>query len=315
MMDNDYEYWKLALALGDKINEDRELRVSADDPQPGFYRTRNRKAVAIWFDDDGLNFLVDGTQVLPDRQESVWLEVCRRPVTEEQWRAYGETGKWHDIDPAVLDTLGSNIAGAEDPETLQKLLEQLQEAAKGYTKIASDDDSKRAHSIRARINELRLRAEKLHKAEKEPHLRAGQAVDRKWNPMVASANAAGSALGRAMAAWEDDKRMAIRRAEIERQRLEDEAKRLKETLGEAELIDLPPPPVLPEPQQQIRSGHGRAAAVSIKKVVAKFDMHAVFEHFINDIDVIALMAKLAQRAVDAGITIEGTVTEEKASVR
>src|SRR5262245_51014781 len=269
---NDYTYWEHALARGDQISNDRDLKVDAEMPQPGFYRTRDNKGVAIWYDDDGLNFLIDGTQVRGGTESDNWMWVCRRPVTEAQFRAYGDSGKWHDIDNALIDTLGSNIAGAEDPETIQSLLTQLQAAAGQYQIINNEEDQKRAHGIRARINELRLRAEKLHKAEKEPHLKAGQAVDRRWNPMVKDATAAAAKLGQAMGRYEDAKRIAIRRAEIEAE----EARR------KAEEANLPPPPapVLPEPASQVRSGYGRAASVKVKPTVVEItDMAALLRRY------------------------------------
>src|SRR5215471_9884341 len=170
------------------------------EPQAGFYGTWDIKAVAIWPDADGLNFLVDGRQLHPHEFEDVWLKVCRRPVTEQQWRDYGDKGVWWDFDPVLSETFGHNIANSDDPVALAEMLKTLQNAAQRYSKIEDEDASKRAHGIRNRINDLRLRAEKLHKAEKEPHLKAGQEVDRKWNPMVKDANAASSMLARSMAA-------------------------------------------------------------------------------------------------------------------
>lgn len=312
-MQIDYQYWLGALALGDHINHDRD-HVAPIEPQAGFYRTWDNKAVAIWPDEDGLNFIVDGRQLHPDEMEDIWLNVCRRPVSEDQFRAYGDTGLWHDIDPVISETFGHNIEGAQDPETIAELLDRLKEAAKRYAKIESDEAAKRAHGIRNRINQLKLRAEKLHKAEKDPHLRAGQAVDRKWNPMVKDAVAAGTALGNAMARWEDAKRAAIRRAEIEAEearRKAEEARKAGEPVPEAA-----PAPVLPEPSAQIRSGYGKAASVKVKPTVVEItDMAVLLRRYSQHDEVRALLWKLAQKDVDGGLDVPGVKVEDKAVVR
>lgn len=316
----DYSYWQDALALGDAIKNDREHRAPME-PQAGFYRTRINKAVAIWPDDDGMNFIVEGRQLHPHEMEDVWLEVCRRPVTEQQWRDYGEKGVWWDFDPVLNETFGHNLASAEDPEAIAAMLATLQEAAKRYVKIEDEEASKRAHGIRNRINDLRLRAEKLHKAEKEPHLKAGQAVDRKWNPMVKDATTAAAGLARAMAAWEDAKRAAVRRAEWE---AEEAARKAEEARRAAEAAGLPPPepvavpeaPSLPEPSAQIRSAYGKAANVKMRLTVTEVtDWSALLRRYSQRSELKDLLMKLAQQDVDSGLDVPGVKVEEKAVVR
>lgn len=310
----DYTYWQDALALGDLINHDRE-HIAPMEPQAGFYRTRRNEAVAIWPDEDGLNFLVNGRQLHPNEFEDVWLKVCRRPVTEAQWRNFGATGKWHDVDPAVDETIGHNIDSAADAPTIADLLKILQDAAGGYKKITSDEEQARAHSLRARINSLRLRAEKLHKAEKEPHLKAGQAVDRTWNPMIKDATMAGTTLGRAMGMWEDEKRAAIRRAEIEAEEARRKAEEAKKA-GEPVPAPPPAPAPLPEPKSAVRSGYGRAAAVKIRNVVVDItDLAALMRRYSQTDEVRQVLTMLAQRDVDAGLTVEGVKVEEQSTVR
>lgn len=314
-MSNDYTYWTNALAMGAvALANDREHRVTTD-PMPGFYRDRRNRPVAIWYDDDGFNLTVGGEPIHESLTEQTWLSVCRRPVSEQAYRDYLATGRWADVDPVVSETIGHNIGNAADPEALAALLTQLQDASTDYVKVSSDEESKRAHGIRARINELKLRCSNLHKVEKEPHLKAGQAVDRKWNPIIKDADQAASRLGRAMASWEDEKAMALRR----RAREEEEARAAAAAAAKAgQPAPPPPPPVepLPEPTDTIRSGYGRAASVRTKMfVTAITDVDALFNRYRDHEDVLACLTKLAQKAVDRGLEVPGVRVEEKAVVR
>src|SRR5262245_28875467 len=150
---NDYAYWQGALARGVHLKDDREFRVPME-PQAGFYRTKDNRAVAIWYDADGVNFTIDKQPIREATIEDAWHWVCQRPVSEEHYQSFFKDGRWWDIDPAIDETIGHNIEGATDPETIQSLLNQLRTAALDYTKIGSDDESKRAHGLRNRINQL-----------------------------------------------------------------------------------------------------------------------------------------------------------------
>lgn len=99
---------------------------------------------------------------------------------------YAEAKNWLD---------GSRIENPEQAETLGKLYTDLDDASK--------------------------LAEKTRKAEKQPHLDAGKAVDEAWKPVVDKAEKARTAVKRTIQIWNDelDRRQ---RAEAERVRKEAE---------------------------------------------------------------------------------------------
>ena len=48
----DYEYWQTALADPGKLQR-KELRITSD-PQPGFYRDKEGRPIAIWEENGAL---------------------------------------------------------------------------------------------------------------------------------------------------------------------------------------------------------------------------------------------------------------------
>src|SRR5262245_9248690 len=313
-MENEYDYWHGALALGEKIKTDR-THVPPSDPQSGFYRTHTGKPVAIWHDNDGCNFQIDGREVDSSRHEDEWGWVSRNPVTEEAYNFRRRLGFWPDVDPAIGETMGNNIAGATDPETLAGLLKVLETSAEQYVRVTDDEMSKRALSLRNRMQTLRLRADKLREEEKAPHLKAGQEVDKKWQPMIKAAQLVTAALNRAMGQWEDAKRADARRREWE---AAEAARKAADAAKAGEPVPEPqaPPAGLEEPKDQIRSGYGKAASVRVKDIVVGIrDFDALLAAFRDSPVLREFLLGLAQKNIDAGIPVPGVIVEERSVVR
>ena len=322
----DYKYWEDALA--GKFGE-----VHDGDPQSGFYRKRTGKAkgyvpVAIWTDPDGTMIaLVDGKM---GSANEVWTYVCTHPVSEEHYRSRVETGKWWDEDESATESLSPPPVGHNAPPTdpLEILQGQIDSALKGvdeYAVVNDDETAAKAQSLRSRLLELSGDAEKKREALKRPHLDAGTAIDRSWNPLVKMAKAGADTIRAANSAFETRKLRAAEKAAAEAaevRRLADlEAARLaaKALKAGKPAPAPPPPPPPPEPapvaSTTISGAYGRAASKKLIKKAHVVDYAAATAAMVTHPELKALVDKLAQRAVDAGMMVPGVTVEEVIDVR
>jgi hypothetical protein len=200
-MTGEYAFWEAALKSPDAIG--KTIQTDENSPQPGFYRTKDGHPVAIWRDTDDVLLIMRGeSDYIPERDYGdVWLRCLNRPVSEDHYNGKLETGLWHDEVEAVSETIGHNVKNSEDPAMLASMIAGLVKASAEYAKVTSDDDAAQAQTIRARLNELGGKADKLREVEKAPHLAAGKAVDGKWQPMIKDADASAKQLRAAIAKW------------------------------------------------------------------------------------------------------------------
>lgn len=324
-----YDYWQNALAgnFGP---------VHDGDPQPGFYRKRTGKAagyvpVAIWEQDGRILALVDGKEV--DAAE-IWSFVCQYPILEEWYRARMVGQAWPDESAAVTASLKPPPSGHNNPPTdeAEILKDQIDAASAGvaeYAEITSDETAAKAQSLRSRLLELSGSADKLREDRKRPHLEAGKEIDGKFMPLVKLAKNGADAIRAALGAHETRKaREAERlrreaeeaRQKAERERAEAEAAaRTAEAAGQPaprvpEPVPEPPAPApVPEAATNIRGAYGRAAAVKVVKVAKVVDQDKAYLAMRTHKELVELIAKLAQRAATAGVSVDGVeVTEERA---
>lgn len=309
-----YKYW--ADALGGVFGP-----VHDSDPQPGFWRKRTSKAgpfvpVAIWEHDGKMVALVDGKEA---DAEAIWTYVCQHPITEAQYHARVETGKWHDEDDAVTRSLspppvGHNNPPTDEAEVLKGQIDAASEGVTEYAEIKDDETAKKAQSLRSRLLELSGEAEKKHKVEKAVPLEEGRRIDKRWFPLRDAATAGANAIRAALSAHETRKDKAAKEAaaaaEAERQRLlrEQLAKHPEAPIPQ-EIVAPPPPPAAPA---KIAGSYGRAASVKVVKIATVEDYNEATTYFRDNLDYRALIDKLAQKAVNDGHTVPGVkVTEER----
>jgi hypothetical protein len=287
MSDDAYEYWHAALA-GEKPQV-------TNQPMPGFYRMKNGQAVAIWSDEDAeepsrVTVMVGTDRIVkPDDHEDIWLRCCTRPVEQHDYEAVIDGGVWPDMDVSVAATLGDNIGDADDPETLKDLLEGLELASETYHVITDHAMAARAQSIRARALELKKRADDRRAELKAPHLAAGQAVDRQWQPLVKAGQTIADSLRKALSAWETKQFEERRKAEVK----------------------------IPEPAG-IKPGYGRAASTRIMQRVTHITDIAKLCEWMAFADSEVLKAWLIDRAqhhVNAGLMPPGVAVEQHVEVR
>lgn len=326
----DYTYWMNALAgtFGP---------VHDDDPQPGFYRKRTGKAagyvpVAIWPQDGKMVALVDGKEA---DASAIWTYVCEYPILEEWYRARMMGQPWPDESAAVTASLAPPPAGHNNPPTdpAEILQGQIDAALKGveeYGDIRSDETASKAQSLRSRLLELSGDADKRREADKRPHLDAGTAIDKKWQPIVKAAKAGADAIRAALSAHETRKDRERQAAETKRREAEDAARiaaeeETRRNAAAAEAAGKPAPePVAPAPMPEsapapvpeasvaIRGAYGRAAAVKVVKVAKVVDQDKAYMAMRTHKELVELIAKLAQRAATAGVEVAGVeVTEER----
>jgi hypothetical protein len=308
----------------------KTLPVHEDEPQQGYYRAKNRdkafEPVAIFYPEgsDQLVAYRNGKEVLPD---TVWTFCCRHPVT---YQAYNDAlaGKgWPDDDAVVAaqiqapePTIGDNSGNERvgETETLKDQIDAALAGMKAYETISDDKTAGKALSLRNRLNELSKDADKLRTEEKEPHLKASKAVDAKWQPLVKKAKEGADKVRDAIGSWETVKLQRRR----EEERKADEARHAAEEAarqqqGETAVLEAPKVDVQPDAAPStVRASYGKAASVSVKTVVKDVtDWSALAVYMSNHPEAQDVLLKLAQRALDAGRTVPGITTEEKANVR
>ncbi|NTF67927.1 hypothetical protein [Rhizobium rhizogenes] len=321
-----WSWWRAALKNPAAIG--KTLPVHDGDAQQGYYRAKNKDKtfdpVAIFYP-EGSDELVAYRSGREVRADEVWSFCCRYPVTFETYTAATEGRGWPDDDVTVAAQIkapepgiGDNSGEVDEAETLKDQIEAAKKGASSYDKIKDDATLAKAQSLRSRLLELKGEAEKKHKKEKEPHLEAGRAVDKRWLPLAKDAEAIAKNIRSAMDDWETEKLQERRRQEraAEQARLDAiEAARKADPDGEVTVA--PPPPAFtaaaPAP---IKGTYGKAASVSIKKVVAEVtDWAALSAFMIGHPDFQNCLKDLAQRAIDKGHDVPGVKVEERAAVR
>jgi hypothetical protein len=271
-----------------------ELPVSADRPQPGFYRMRRGirapwECVAIFERDNAIVALVDGNEVPPN---SVWHWCCTNPITEDAYHHARETGQWGDLDDTILvlqakDALPDRFKPSAPHQRLKQQIDLAVGAAAIYSGNLDEVSSLKAQSLRAKLLELAGTADKLREAEKRPALEQCKLIDGVWMPLVKGSREAAGTIRKALSRYE--------------------------TLRDAEAVlnrrNEPPP-------TRIESGYGRAASIRDKIVVdAVTDWPALFAHYSGDQRARDAILKLAERDAADGIMLPGVSLKTEKDVR
>jgi len=320
MTEDPFAWWKNALA-------GTRGPISADDPQPGFYRQKRKdgtfEPVAYWLDSGSgeMRCHVNGKSPDAMRMMEIWPYASRNPITEAAYWHRMDTGQWLDNDTAAADVAkGPEIDPATDPVgSMRQEIEKAKAGAASYSTVDSDEQAAKAQTLRSALTALAGKADKARKKEKDPHLEASKAVDAKWQPLVKSAQDAADAIRAALSAWETLKLENQRRADEENRKLQEQAAKDKEW---ADAGNEPPPatpqkvaPNTPPPATQIKGASGRTATVGIRKVVKSIDLEKAFLQFGGLPEVYQMFMALAQKAVDAGRDVPCAEIREEANVR
>lgn len=162
--------------------------ITDSEPQTGYYRVRRKgrdgfSPVAYWTDSKTgkQRCHLDGKDFDEQRALEIWPYASKQPVTADAYDERLRTGKWPDESAAVVGHNKSPVA--DDIAALQDRIEDLaREAEKLITAgpAQTDAECNQASDLAQTFGELEGKISRLHKDEKEPHLEAGRAVDRKW---------------------------------------------------------------------------------------------------------------------------------------
>lgn len=327
---DDHAVWH-AMLRGEKPE------IHPDDPQCGCFRVRKVKGGEFYplryFKVGGTLYgLLNGEAISEDRGQELWQWAAANPITYEAYEAAVAGRGWSDIDPVVAEQQRSGIGGNNPPDEYTLLQEQIESASAGasaYSKITDDATQAKAQTLRSRLLELSRLAENKREALKRPHIEAGREIDEKWQPLVRGAKAIADTVAKAMSAFETEKlrkereeqrkrEEAAAKAEAERRAHEEAARKAAAANEPAPPAPEPAPPVEPAPPPRapapIKGAAGRAASVKLVKVVTVTDQDAVYAYMRERPEVAELLAKLAQRAVDAGREVPGTTVEEQRRV-
>lgn len=335
-----YNYWQAALA-------GKKPKMFVDSPELGFYRKgvyerdakgNNRRVgwapVAIFMHDGALAAAIGDRQLEIDRDKinELWSYCAANAISEEWFRTVERGEPWPDAhdasknrtgepdhDPAP--TIEAAAASVESPE--QKLAREISELSKGVSQYGVIDSDTMAGQVLSLKNELTAEAgrlDKMREALVRPHVDAQKAINSQWNPVINQAKAlCGTLLGK-IGVWEDTKRSIARAAQESADReAREHAERVRAAEDAGKPAPAPPPapvaPNAPPPSTQVSAAVGRKASVKVSKFVTKIDLDKAFAQFRNEPAVSACLIALAQRAVDAGLSVDGATIEERSVVR
>jgi hypothetical protein len=285
-----YEWWRAALSgVFGPVHE--------RDPQPGFYRLRRKGAdepVAIWRDENDAVICGVGADCAAADPMATWIAVAKHPVTEADYRARCETGRWPgEALPAAERGIGDNRPPASVAERIDEQVNAVAEWLQKTGEIASATDGDIAANMRGALLQLVKEAEAAHAVEKRPHLEAGRQVDAKWKPIIEKARAAADRLRAALTPW-------LKRLEKER--------RADAGLAIARGAEVARSDVA----ARAGGATGRKAALRTRRVARVTDYRAAMLFFESHAEMRALVERLAQKVAAAGGEMPGVeITEER----
>lgn len=271
--------------------------ISADEPRSGFYRAKSKdgtlSAVAIWYDsnDGTLRYQDNGRDVDDMKARERWPYVSKKPIPEDVFWHFRDTGVWRDIDETATAIHADKSEGGPEKQIAGKIAE-AKKAVPQYLKIESDEAAARAQSLRSTLTGLKGEAKKAYDELNRPLLDEQKRIRGIWNPIVEDAEASSIQLRTALEDWELAKRKAAQAAE---------------TAGVK--------PNMPAPSAKISGGMGRAASAKPYTAVISISIDEVYTQFKGDDRVYQLLTTLAQEAINGGIAVPGAKTEEKVKIR
>jgi hypothetical protein len=270
--------------------------VNVNEPFPGWYRgnaVKDGPLVPIIILRSEGDFgpynraFLGGREVSIDR---VWPYCARNPISKEWHDAYQQNGSWPDVYQDIADSsVGHNNPPTDPAEVLKDQIEAAVQAGEVYLQepLDNDLDAACAQTARSRLLDLAKYADTARKAEKEPHLAAGRAVDDKWMPLHNKAKTGADAIRKALSDYATASAAKV------------------EAMG-----------VKPAEKAIIKGGAGRAASVTNTIVVDEVtDWPALILSMQANEELRELVLKLANKAVSVGATVPGVTTKTVRTVR
>lgn len=313
----DLAWWSKAhTATADQLCNDPELMIYEDRPQCGYFKApveRDGPNVPVMICRTvaggyvALRGFKSTMELVPVSQIWPRYAKARHLIPMDAYYAAVDHDGWPDAAPAVPSADGSvpinHNAPPEGYEALKQALEEETRAAVAWNKarvkeggIKTQEDCNRASDWRDRIAKLRLQADKLFTAEKEPSLRESQRVDDKWSfrkPAKDIEAALKTAFERFLLKKDREQQEAARKALAANKPIEEVA------------------PV--KPVEAVGTEKTKRLSTKIEPVIR--DMDAVFAFVKDRPEVIEFMNLTVRRLRALGIDVPGVVEEPVKKVR
>jgi hypothetical protein len=335
MSDSDAEFYAYWAAAREAVKNSTPLPPMQDGkPQGGYYKMRFVKdgpwaPVAIFKDAGDIIVLVGEDE--SKNPNKTWLSCARHPVDYDVYQTRMETGVWpgERIEPAAkVAGIGDNAPPEETVETiLPRELDDIKQWLE-QNAIISDEVADIAGNKVGELRKLKSRAEEAHKTEKEPHLKAGKAVDDRYLPNVKRADAAIKYLLDKINVYFDAKRAKEKAAqEAEANRLaaikaaEEKAVAAARAAagrpieGVASPTPTAPPPPSAPPRMAVGGAVGSKISQRTVDVAVITDIDLCFQHFKTNPMVIEVLQNLAQKMIAAKMEVPGVSKEERTVTR
>lgn len=311
----------------------KEPKVNAKGQNNGQWKIIGYDLVAVTIMDGVFAIIING-HAAESRGEGD-LNFLSNPISEEVYRAVERGEPWPDFtvpnpvrnakqeaddEHAILaEEEAYNELKAKQPQIdLGERLSALTAEVDRFTKIESDEQSSLARGMQAKFLEIRGEAAGHYEAANRPLLEQQKALREIWFPIRDEADACKTEIGNALGGWEDTKRIAAKRAQEKADREAREHAEATRLAEEANQPPPPPPPVekanLPPPSAQIKAPGVRAAKVKLQRIVTGIDLDKAFAQFRLAPEVSDVLFALAQRAVTAGLPVDGATIEERSKV-
>lgn len=307
----------------------------------GYYRGRGGHAVGIWRNGAEIVHMDDG---LPQRvhseaelAENVWSWINRSPISFALYEQVVAGGAWPEDVTTEVEAARERIA-KEAPRTIteqsdeipgighnsgalahEMAADEIAAAAAAFTswlasiggKITTEEHDAKAEGFRERFLALGKKSDALRIAEKEPHLSAGRAVDKKWQPVIGRADTEKQAIGEKLRPYRIERERLRKEAEAkaaaERARVAAEhAQKARDAAFKNAPMPVAPPPAMaaPKPKTGLRT---------VKTLVVT-DFAAVVGSIMalakSPADFVETVETVARRLIGAGIPINGAEIRE-----
>jgi len=291
-------------------------------PVAYFISDFDQKLVGVIGSGEGLRDMSDNEI----KDETLWSWVCRHPIEYDTYVAVVDNGEpWPDLPKQGIPLNQAPLAGVTDNTPVTKTREDYESeieaaCASAPKKVTDKLEAEEALGIKNRIAELRLEADKVGKSIYQPMHAAYSKMQKAWSGMVKTAQASEEQIDKAVRIWREQDRQRLLKEEalalaekaLEEERLARAADRAiarGEPEQPPEISDILVPPITPEP---IKPVYGRASAAKqeIKTFVTITEEHKVYNYFMGEPELTALLQKLAEKAIKAGRTVPGTTTRE-----
>jgi hypothetical protein len=309
---DEWAYWRAA------VGSRRGVETDPGNPRSGYYRLKD-EAIAFWREDGEVVCWRSGTKfpapTEPDRIDELFGWCAPYPISFEDFTHFQQHGRWPDqLAPVEVadDLLPHERADAE----LTAQREAMAEWVKAIGKIATQEHANKAGNFADAFAKIEKASDEARKAEKEPHLETGRAVDAKWQPIVKRASE--------LKAWAKkstepfllaERQRLIKQAADEANARIRAAREAEEARQAAEATEAPPPAVEPAPlpaapPQKAKAGkvHLRTETTYEVENVAAFLRWLAAQNNLPE-DFLASLKTLGTRMVKAGIAPDGVVVK------